>query len=219
MTTPQKCPDAEKKSTQAKLLEAAAKVFAEKGYHSTSLRDITTEAGANLASVNYHFGDKAAIYRLVLVKALAALPPVPAVNQGPAEAVARPMRVLVLVQEVDRAFTQHVNGLACQLMRHEERQPSGVLGSVLTELLRPRHKALVAQLADLTECSPEDSRVHHIAKTLVNAMKSYHLEKESLALIAPEVFTNLEPGTYITILTEQILDLVNGLRTRKEGGL
>lgn len=219
MTTVQPCPETEKKSTQAKLLEAASKVFAEKGYHGTSLRDITTEAGANLASVNYHFGDKAAIYRLVLVKALSALPPVNDRILGHCEDKARPLRVLVLVQEMNRAFTHHVNGPACQLMRHEERQPSGVLGGVLTDLLRPRHKALVAQLAELTDCSPEDPRVHHIAKTLVNAMKSYHMEKESLGLIAPEAFGKLEPSTYITILTEQVLDLVNGLRARKEGGL
>jgi AcrR family transcriptional regulator len=41
-----------------RLLDAAEKLFAEKGFHATSLRQITADAGANLAAVNYHFGSK-----------------------------------------------------------------------------------------------------------------------------------------------------------------
>ena len=40
------------------LLDAAERLFSDQGFESTSLRQITTEAGANLAAVNYHFGSK-----------------------------------------------------------------------------------------------------------------------------------------------------------------
>ena len=52
--------------TREKLIEAAGEIFAEKGLHGTSIRDITQRAGANIASVNYHFHDKFELYALVL---------------------------------------------------------------------------------------------------------------------------------------------------------
>ncbi len=48
--------------TRERLLEAAGKLFAERGYESTSVRDITAEADCNVASVNYHFGGKENLY-------------------------------------------------------------------------------------------------------------------------------------------------------------
>jgi AcrR family transcriptional regulator len=45
-------------NTRDRLLDAAQKLFVERGIDATSLRSITKEAEANLASVNYHFGSK-----------------------------------------------------------------------------------------------------------------------------------------------------------------
>ena len=45
-------------ATKAALLSVAERLFALHGFRAVSVRDITAEAGANLASVNYHFGSK-----------------------------------------------------------------------------------------------------------------------------------------------------------------
>ena len=47
--------------TRVKLLDAAERLFALTGIGGTSLRAITSEAGANLASIHYHFGSKEAL--------------------------------------------------------------------------------------------------------------------------------------------------------------
>jgi AcrR family transcriptional regulator len=47
------------------LLDAAEKLFAERGFAATSLRRITAEAGVNLAAVNYHFGSKEGLIEAV----------------------------------------------------------------------------------------------------------------------------------------------------------
>jgi AcrR family transcriptional regulator len=45
-----------------RLIDAAEELFAHKGFDGTSIRDITTKANCNLASINYHFGDKQELY-------------------------------------------------------------------------------------------------------------------------------------------------------------
>ena len=45
-----------------RLLDAAERLFCEKGFHGTSVRDLTTEANCNVAAINYHFGGKVELY-------------------------------------------------------------------------------------------------------------------------------------------------------------
>jgi len=52
----------EAEDTPDRILISAQKLFAEKGFDLTSVRDITTDAGCNVASVNYHFGGKENLY-------------------------------------------------------------------------------------------------------------------------------------------------------------
>ncbi len=54
------------KNTKEGLLDAAEKLFAQEGYHGTSVRAITNAAGAHLASINYHFGSKKELLKQVL---------------------------------------------------------------------------------------------------------------------------------------------------------
>src|SRR3954453_12160787 len=52
--------------TRKRLLEAAGEVFADKGFKAATVRDICCRAGANVAAINYHFGDKERLYAEVL---------------------------------------------------------------------------------------------------------------------------------------------------------
>jgi AcrR family transcriptional regulator len=56
--------------TRNRILDVAERMFGERGFPATSLRDITTEAGVNVASVNYHFGSKEALLAEVLERRL-----------------------------------------------------------------------------------------------------------------------------------------------------
>jgi len=55
-------PDSGNKTTRDCLLEVAERLFAQKGYDAVSVREITNTAKCNLASVNYHFGNKKTLY-------------------------------------------------------------------------------------------------------------------------------------------------------------
>ena len=48
--------------TKTKILEAANVLFAKKGFSGVSIREISSDAGVNLAAVNYHFKNKNNLY-------------------------------------------------------------------------------------------------------------------------------------------------------------
>lgn len=47
---------------RTRLLETAGEIFADKGFRAATVRDICSAAGANVAAVNYYFGDKMGLY-------------------------------------------------------------------------------------------------------------------------------------------------------------
>ncbi len=61
---------------QLQIMKKAEKLFAEKGYNGTSVRDIAEKAGINLAMVSYYFGSKEKLleavfdYRIGMTKQL-----------------------------------------------------------------------------------------------------------------------------------------------------
>lgn len=63
----------ESTDTAERVLSAAERLFAQRGFAATSLRVITTQASVNLAAVNYHFGSKDALIEAVMARRLGPL--------------------------------------------------------------------------------------------------------------------------------------------------
>lgn len=58
--------DSNAKNTKEKIVEVASRLFAKFGYENASVRDISNEAGVNVASINYHFKNKQNLYKEVM---------------------------------------------------------------------------------------------------------------------------------------------------------
>jgi AcrR family transcriptional regulator len=56
--------------TKEKILSTAERLFGEQGIGATSLRQIITEAGVNLAAVHYHFGSKEDLLDVIVARKL-----------------------------------------------------------------------------------------------------------------------------------------------------
>lgn len=56
--------------TTERLLAAGRQLFARGGFEGTSVRALTTEAGANLGAITYHFETKEGLYQAVLERVL-----------------------------------------------------------------------------------------------------------------------------------------------------
>lgn len=53
-------------ATKQRLLEAAVRLFAEKGFQGTSVRAVTQAAGTSVSAANYHFGSKEEMLRAAI---------------------------------------------------------------------------------------------------------------------------------------------------------
>jgi AcrR family transcriptional regulator len=58
----------ESKATCERIIDSAERLFSKHGFSDASLRQITEDAGVNLAAVNYHFGSKEDLYKEVLLR-------------------------------------------------------------------------------------------------------------------------------------------------------
>lgn len=58
----------EELTTEQKIVEAARKIFTQKGYAATKTRDIAEEAGINLALLNYYFGSKENLFKQIVTE-------------------------------------------------------------------------------------------------------------------------------------------------------
>src|SRR5215208_4632461 len=58
--------------TKERLIDAAGEMFAELGFHHTTVRRICQRAGTNIAAVNYHFRDKTGLYTEVVRQSMRA---------------------------------------------------------------------------------------------------------------------------------------------------
>jgi AcrR family transcriptional regulator len=63
-------------TTEAKILEAARKVFLQKGYYGARMQDIADEAGINKALLHYYFRSKDKLFELIFQEAFATIFPV-----------------------------------------------------------------------------------------------------------------------------------------------
>ena len=61
-------------SARSRLVQAALRLFAEKGYEAAGTREIAEAAGANISAIRYYFGDKAGLYRAAFTEPMADLP-------------------------------------------------------------------------------------------------------------------------------------------------
>src|SRR5438128_2348324 len=123
--------------TEGRLLYVAARLFASRGFKHVTVREICAEAEANVASVNYHFGDKLGLYREVLAKAICTM-------QATTEAARRAgergtpedkLRAYVRVF-VQRVSTGAHDSWIHQLMAQEIADPTPALDLVVEQVIR-----------------------------------------------------------------------------------
>ena len=148
-------------ATRDRLLAAATRLFAQRGFNAVSVRDIARAARANVAAVNYHFDGKLGLYRVVVRSAIDAMRSgddaflTTAGDMSPEEQLRRYVAGYLprIAATDDRTAWIH------DLMRHEMSEPTPLAPWIAEHGILPRLEFLGGVVAQLLDCKPADKRV------------------------------------------------------------
>jgi AcrR family transcriptional regulator len=177
--------------TRAKLLEAAGEVFAEHGFHAATVREICSRAGANVAAVNYHFGDKVELYAQVLRDAVCNVHDRPLwealSREEPNDALRRAIRHML-----GRLCSPARTNLTMRLMLHEMTQPTPGLARVVDEVIAPNYRMLRRIIGNLIDTDPDDDKTRLCAHSIIGQILHYAQSRPVISRLWPKLELNDE---------------------------
>lgn len=137
--------------TRETLLDAAERLFAEKGYSGVGVRELAAAAGANLASIQYHFGSKRELYLATVTRSMerqGGRGAFELLEQRPAsrEEAAR-LFVRFVRRFLDSLLAEAALGTCGLLMLREAMRPSEAIDAVVSRFTRPHQELLVGVVA------------------------------------------------------------------------
>lgn len=172
--------------TRARLLEAAAEVFAEQGYRHAKIRDICTKANANVASVNYHFRDKEQLYMAVIEYVLQqAQPQAPHLSLNPGDPPEEQLRSFIHAF-VTSLLTPNYPEMHARLVAHETIDPTPALDMVVEKLVRPLSDALDRIVGQLLGAAAVPDLVELCSVSIISQCTLYHNSREILKRLNPQ---------------------------------
>jgi AcrR family transcriptional regulator len=188
-------------ATRQRLLEAAEEIFAEKGFKSTSIREICSRAEANIAAVNYHFGDKERLYiEAVKYAYRSCVEGEPFPDWQPNTPPVQMLRDFVRVMVTRLLAPQSPS--STQLMIREMAQPTAACAAVVQEYIQPMAQKLGTILALLM---PGTSRQEQtlVAFSVVGQSLFYrHHRAVAERLVGQEEFRRFD----VDVVTNHVTD-------------
>jgi AcrR family transcriptional regulator len=187
--------------TRQQLMDAAGPLFAERGYRSTTVREICEAARANQAAINYHFRDKENLY-IECVRHAGSIcmerVPMPTWREDvPARHKLRDFIRMFL----NRVAVDHVPAWHSQLIMREMLMPTQACVEFVQQFVRPTFGVLQQILADLLPGKvPERARML-TGFSIVGQILHYRTARSVMTmLVGAETFHSLD----VDILTEHI---------------
>jgi AcrR family transcriptional regulator len=169
--------------TRQRLLNAATEVFAEKGYEASTIREICGKAQANVALVNYHFGDKMELYSEVLLSLFrppsgTPMPPFPA---DPEDGI----RVIIRSMLEKAADQSDQASLRYRLMLHEYAHPSAATPRVVDLTLRPVYDLLRRFVGAVAGIDPDSDQARMCTHSILGQVIHYSRSAPVVAALWP----------------------------------
>jgi TetR/AcrR family transcriptional regulator, regulator of cefoperazone and chloramphenicol sensitivity len=187
-----------KPETRLRLLQAAGEIFAACGYHNAKIQDICRLAGANIAAVNYHFGDKARLYKEVLrqsyADALERYPVIPGQDRAmtPVSKDAEARLHAFVRSFLMRIFDKSHSALHGKLMAREMIEPTPALDGLVEEVVRPICRTLWAIVEEMLGPGATAQEIRFHTWSVVGQCLFYHHSYPMNSRLFPEQRYDLE---------------------------
>jgi AcrR family transcriptional regulator len=176
-----------KLGTEQRLLEAAGEIFAECGYQAATTRQICEKAGANVAAINYYFGDKQGLYMAVLQSVPKA--------QGEKYPHDFGLRVGAIPEEKLRAYVRSLlhrvfdegrPGWHTKLIAREMIEPTLALDTLVEKAARPMHQELASIIRELLGSGATDDVLRLCTLSIMSQCVYYHHARSVIKRLYPE---------------------------------
>lgn len=173
--------------TRARLVQAAGEVFAEVGYRTATIRQISARAGTNIALVNYYFENKLGLYTEVLRQAVHAtqLETIRATldQHAPPEEI---LRQVIRARLYSACGGKHPE-LAFRIMAHEQAQPTPAMSRVINEVIRPVYKRLREIIGEILALPGDHEKTRLCTHSVMGQIIFYVVARPGLARLWPEL--------------------------------
>lgn len=158
-------------STRGTVLEAAGRVFAERGYLKATSREICERAGVNSAAINYYFGGKEGLYEEVLVEAHRQLVSLEELNAVMDSGHAPAEKLRAFLELAVRAALKAPELWGLPVLLREVASPSSRLPAPLVESMLPKLTVVRSLVCEITGFVPgSEEEAHATAMLLMPCM-------------------------------------------------
>lgn len=173
--------------TRSRLLDAAGEMFAELGFHHATVRQICDRAGANIASVNYHFGDKTGLYTEVVRQSMRAAR-LDAVRAA-LDQQASPEEILraVVKARLESLWGQDLQDWHFRIIMHEMAKPTPAMNQIVTEAIRPVYARLREVISKILGLPAEHEKTRLCAHSIIGQIMFYAFARPVIARLWPEL--------------------------------
>src|SRR4051812_27892870 len=180
----------EQERTRRRLLDAAGEVFACKGFKNATVREICQQAAANVAAINYHFGDKERLYGEVLRYAHScAMERHPPEMRTTADSTPEARLRAFIVSFLERLFDEGRPAWHAKLMSREMIEPTGALGRLVKQNLHPRRDQLTEIIRPIIGRGANERLLRHCVMSIVGqCLSCYHGQHMLQRLYPGQVF-------------------------------
>ncbi len=174
--------DALQEQTRDRLLEAAGEIFAEFGYRQTTVRDICRRGQANVAAVNYYFGDKEALYLAAVERAHISSAGLENVVWPPGWSAQQKLRVFIR-QWLEQQLADDRPSWHMKLMLREMSDPTDACVKLVEAYIRPMAETLRGIIQELLPGELDEQRGWMIGFSVVSQCLFYKVHRPIAELL------------------------------------
>jgi len=157
-----------------RILDAAGELFAERGFDATTVRDICQAADANVAAVNYYFGDKQRLYVQAVVRAHRWRMERVKLPEWNADTPPETKLADFIHTFIRRVCSGPGDTWHTRLIMREIGNPSAACAELVQSSIRPQFEILVSILGELLPDEIEEESLRLTAFSIVGQCLFYH---------------------------------------------
>lgn len=210
---PKRAQRSDGRSTRAVVLEAAGKVFAERGFAEATSKEICERAGTNGAAVNYYFGGKEGLYEEVLVEAHRQLVSLEELNAVMASGGAPEEKLRAYLELVVRAAMKAPELWGLPVLLREVASSSSDLPASLVDTALPKLNVIRSLVCEITGLAPDSGRAGEATAMLLMPCMMLVLFPEKIQSLLLPGFMD-RPEHMVDAMLRYAL---GGLKALKEG--